>query len=219
MYETYGDLKTLFANKYGEETAPSSGVSVRNRFINIASQNIANREKWEWRKKQGTGTTDGTRYFSLADDFSADGFVRHTLEIAGAIWTQINEGEERKYSGDSQIFYVIGNRGEGYDVYFPASTPESSLDVVYRYYRDQAVMVSDSDICIIPSSDAVCDLAVGMYLQSEGDAEEALPFLNAAENGISELKRIDRRSKARVTFENRGTHYGRNVNDIKAMYS
>ena len=66
---TYGELKTLFAYKYEQTSAPSTGAEVRNKFINLAYKNIAGRRKWDWLNSAGSGTTDGTTSFDLASDF------------------------------------------------------------------------------------------------------------------------------------------------------
>jgi hypothetical protein len=215
---TFSELKTLFANKYGEESAPSTGAETRNRFINLAGKNILSRKKWNWRKKTGTGTTSGTASFTLASDFCDEGFVRDTFTIDGQLWTQIIEGEQRLYPPEASIFYVIGNDAEGYQAVFPNGAPIAGLPVSYRYHRGWTTLVSDLDVCIVPNCDAIASMAVGMFIQSEGDNAEAIPFLDSAENDIAQMERIDIRSNPRKIFRNRDDHYGTRTNSFKDMY-
>ncbi len=218
MIFTFDDLKTLFANKYEQTSAPSIGAEIRNLFINLAVQNILDRKKWKFALKPGTGTTNGTAYLNLAADFSEHGIKDNTFKIAGESWTKINEGEEDYYSSDASVFYIIGNKSDGYQAYFPKSIPATSQAVTYRYYRDHTAYVLGTEICIIPKGETVADLAVGMYFQSEGEHDDAFPFLEMAENGIKELEKQETRGKARRRMRDSYDNYGRDVYNVKDMY-
>jgi len=218
MIFTYGDLKTLFSNKYEQTSAPATGAEIRNLFINLAVQNILDRRKWKFALKNGNGTTDGTQYFDLAEDFSEHGIKDTTFKIDGASWTKINEGDEGYYSSDAPVFCIIGNKADGYKAYFPKATPPANLAVTYRYFRDHTTFAEDTDKCIISKGEAVADLAVGMYFQSEGEQEDALPFMEMAENGIKELEKQENRGKARRTMRDSYQYYGKDAYNVKNMY-
>ena len=218
MIFTYGDLKTLFANKYEQTAAPATGAEIRNLFINLAVQNILDRRKWSFALKPGTGTTDGTSDLSLASYLSAHGIKDGTFKIAGEVWTKINEGEEDYYSDDATVFYITGNKSSGFTAYFPKSVPATGQAVTYRYYQDHTTYSDDADVCIIPKGEAVADLAVGSYFASEGENEDALPFLEAAENGIDEMVKQENRGKARRRMISANDYYGKNMYDHKLMY-
>jgi len=218
MITTFGDLKTLFANKYEQTSAPATGAEIRNLFINRAVQNILDRRKWKWALKSGSGTTDGTNELDLASDLSQHGIKRDTFKIDDEVYTEINEGDEENYADDATIFYIIGNDNDGYTAVFPKGVPETGLAVSYRYYRNHTIYTDNADICIIPKAEAVADLAVGMYFQSEGEFEDANPFLENAENGIEEMKMQANRGKARRKMADAYDLYGKDVHDISKMY-
>lgn len=215
---TFGNLKTIFANKYDQTGAPATGDEIRNRFINLAVESIFIRRPWAWRLKTGSGDTDGSTVFDLADDFSEDGIKQNTFKIGGEVWTQINEGDESYYSDDSSVFYIRGNQADGFEAVFPCATPESGQAVTYRYYRRHVFYDDDDDICPVPSGEAVADLAVGNYLTSEGEANEALPYLESAENAINEMIKQENRGKARRTMTDTRSYYGRDHYNPKQMY-
>lgn len=208
---TYGELKTIFANLYEQTSAPATGVDVRNRFINLACSVITRRSKWSWRKKAGVGTTDGTRFLSLPSDI--DGIVKDTLLIGG-LWTEIQESEKSFISEASTVFYLTGNNRDGHKAYFPCAVPDSGQAVEYWYYMEHPALVLDTDITIIPDGECICNLAVGRFLKSEGESDEALTFLEDAENGIIDMKEAEQRSKATKRTKKRGANYY----DIKNCY-
>jgi hypothetical protein len=59
---------------------------------------------------------------------------------------------------------------------------------------------------------------VGSYFASEGENEDALPFLEAAENGIDEMVKQENRGKARRRMISANDYYGKNMYDHKLMY-
>lgn len=212
---TYGEIKTLFANKYEQNSAPSTGAEIRNLFINLAVKNIYDRLRWNWRLKPGTGTTDGTSDLLLAVDFSIDGIKEGTFKIDGEIWTVINEGEDADYGDDENILYFTGNKGEGFYANFPSAVPANGLAVTYRYYRDHVNFTDDAQECIVPKGETVADMAVGMFFQSEGEQEDALPFLESAEGGINEMMKQKNRGQARRTLRNTSNS---NIYSVRNMY-
>lgn len=218
MITTYGQLKTIFANKYEQTGAPSTGAEIRNYFINLSIQNILDRRKWKFALKDGSGTTDGTAYLTLAADLSNWGIKDLTFKIDGAVWTKINEGEEDYYSDSANVFYITGNQADGFKANFPKGVPASGLAVTYRYWRDHTTYTSDNDVCIIPKGEAVADLAVGNYFASEGENEDALPFLEAAENEINELEMQENRGGARRKMKDPADYYGKDIYNHKTMY-
>jgi hypothetical protein len=213
MIITYGDLKTLFANKYEQTSAPATGAEIRNLFLNLAVQNILDRRRWRWALKNGTATTDGTSDIALASDFSQHGVKEGTFKIDDEEWKQINEGDD--YSTSEKVFFISGNDADGYTATFPSAIPETGLAVTYRYYRGHTSYTSDSDVCVVPKGEAVADLAVGNYFASEGENEDALPFLEAAENGIEEMAKQEARGKARRKMKD---SFGGRIYDIKNLY-
>lgn len=215
MGATFGELKTIFANLYEQTSAPASGADVRNRFINLAAKNITNRYKWSWRKGSGSTTADGSQSVALAEDYDVEGIVDDTLYVGGELWTEIADDEASFYTDDSTVFTVIGDDAEGYQLYFPCAVPDNGSAITYRYYRKHPTLVDDSDKTIIPDAECICNLAVGRFLKSEGENEEAVSWLQDAENGIEDMTSEEMRRKPKRRNKKRR---GRNVNDVTQMY-
>lgn len=218
---TLQDLKTLFANEYGETSAPAdtdTTVPTRTRYINIAREDIVGRRKWAWRKKSGALTTNGTNVLSISQtDFHEDGIVEDTFQIDGEDWTQIDESEATYYASNSRIFCVRGD-ATGWEFYFPQSIPDTGLAVTFRYWRGAGELADNADQDFIPFKEPIASLAVGKYIQGEGDYDEALPFLEKAEAMIDEKKASDKRSRGKRRFRDGNTQRGYNVHDVTTMY-
>lgn len=215
---TFGDLKTLFAYKYEQTSAPSTGAEVRNKFINLAYKDIAGRKRWNWLLKSGSGVADGTTTFDLASDFGTWGLAKGSILIDSEYWEQINESDIDLYASTSKVFIVRGNISDGYDMYFPKATPDSGDSIAYRYYCVPADMSDDSDVCLVPNGEPVASMAVGKYFQSEGDHDDALPFLEEAENGIDDLLKQDSIGGPKARWKNSSDWYGKDVYSIDQMY-
>ncbi len=212
---TYADLKTIFANLYEQTSAPASGVDVRNRFINLAAKNITRRYRWSWRKGPGSAVADGTAYVDLATDFDAEGIVRDTLHVGGELWTEIAEDEIEIFSDSAHAFCVIGDDASGYQINFPCAVPENGTAITYRYYRKHPTLVNDADKTFIPDGECICNMAVGRFLKSEGENEEAVSWLQDAENGIEDMQKEEVRRKP-IRRNRKST--GRNYRDITQVY-
>ena len=188
---TYADLKTEFAHLYEQTEAPTVDVEVRNMFIQRACSAITKRYLWSWREYAGSGVADGTSVFSLATDCDSAGIVTDTFYVGGSLFTQINNDERGEYGESSKVFYFTGNQRDGYEVNFPCVVPDNGASIAYRYYRTHPLLVNDYDVSLVPLSDAVANLAVGMFFKSEGEGEEAYTWLQDAENKIEEMKLED----------------------------
>ncbi len=209
----FEELKTIFANLYEQTSAPSSGADVRNRFINLACTILTRRYPWSWRKAPGTGTADGTFVFALEDDFDAEGIVTDTFLVGGELWTEIVEEEVSIYSSDSTVFYITGNDKDGYDANFPCAVPDNLTAITYRYFRKHPELVDDEDITIIPDGECICNLAVGRFLKSEGEGDEAYTWLQDAENGVEDMKKEEIRRKP-IRRKRKRTGRSNNIENI-----
>lgn len=212
---TFGELKEIFANLYEQTNAPTTGASIRNRFINLAAKTITRRYKWSWRQNSNSGVADGTNSFSLADDFDAEGIVTDTFRVGGEVWAEIVNDEIEVYSDSSQVFVLQGNDRDGYEAHFPCAIPVSGTAITYRYYRKHPELVDDGDITIIPDGECICNLAIGRFFKSEGEGDEAVTFLQDAENGYEDMRTEERRRKpVRRIKKTRMRDY----NDVTTLY-
>jgi cytochrome c1 len=222
---TYGTIKTLLAYKYGESSAPSTGVENRNAFINLAMQDIASRHTFSWRLKNYSAVANGTTSETLPTDFSVDGFKQGTLKVGGIEYLVIKEGQEQFYShteSDGTVDYqdglaiIKGNKSTGFTLYFP-SAPTAGSAITGRYFSDPADLSADADVCIVPDGDAVASLAYAQLLESEGEVSEAQVYREQAENKIGQMIEHEQRNKGQRQMMTSDDYHGYS-RDFKDYY-
>ena len=193
----FEELLTTFSLLYEQVSTASTDVDTRGKFINLACKNIINRYPYTWRIKKLSDTVSDT--YTLPTDFSSQGFVNKTIYIDGELWTEIVPEDVNLLSSDSQVFYKLGNQRDGWKLYFPKATPSGTLEA--DYYMQHTTLVDLTDKTIIPEGECICNIAVGRFLKSEGEGDEAITWLQDGENGVMDMIKVDRMNKPNRRFK------------------
>jgi len=209
----YEELLTTFSLLYEQVSSASTDVSTRGQFINLACQNITNRFQFSWRIKTLEDTVSGT--YTLPTDFHHHGFVKDSVLIAGDLWTEIRPDEVSFLSSDSQVFYKTGNSKDGWKIYFPKEQPEGTI--IFSYFMKHPDLVDSTDETIIPDGECICNIAVGRFLKSEGEGDEAMTWLQDGENGIMDMNKADKATQP-VRRTKRPIRTGIDKNSLNDMY-
>ena len=209
----FEELLTTFSLLYEQVSTASTDVDTRGTFINLACKNIINRYPFTWRIKKLSDTVSGT--YTLPADFSSQGFVDDTVYIADELWTEIVPEDVSLLSEDSQVFYKLGNQRDGWKLYFPKASPEGEIEA--EYYMQHTTLVDLTDKTIIPDGECICNIAVGRFLKSEGEGDEAITWLQDGENGIQDMIKVDRMNKPTRRFK-KESRVNTAKHDVKSMY-
>ena len=171
--------------RVGLNTGSSTFKDSARDYLNLVTQDIASREKWNWLFKSSTfNTTNGTRTYSLASDVVAPLSFRNTTEdhVILIMSTQDVDAADPDASvnGDPRWAAIDGVDGSGNVEVTLYPEPDSTDTIAYRYYSSiPTFTVSNDNDSITPYVAAVCQPALihgisALYKQEKGDDQGAL---------------------------------------------
>ena len=171
--------------RVGLNTGSSTFKDSARDYLNLVTQDIASREKWNWLFKSSTfNTTNGTRTYSLASDVLAPLSFRNTTEdhVILIMSTQDVDAADPDASvnGDPRWAAIDGVDGSGNIEVTLYPEPDSTDTIAYRYYSSiPTFTVSNDNDSITPYVAAVCQPALihgisALYKQEKGDDQGAL---------------------------------------------
>ena len=154
-------------------------------YLNLVTQDIASREKWNWLFKSSTvNTSNGTRTYSLASDVVAPLSFRNTTEdhVILIMSTQDIDAADpdARTNGDPRWVAIDGVDSSGNIEVTLYPEPDGVDTIAYRYYSSIPTFTSSNDNdSITPYVAAVCQPALihgisALYKQEKGDDQGAM---------------------------------------------
>jgi hypothetical protein len=196
-------------------------------YLNLVTQDIASRERWNWLFKSSTfNTSNGTRTYSLASDCVAPLSFRNTTEdhIMLIMSTQDIDAADPDASinGDPRWVSIDGVDSSGNVEVTLYPEPDSTDTIAYRYYSSIPTFTESNDTdslngYVSPTiQPALIHGISALYKQEKGDDQGALSDrqemervisiasrqnLNVQGNRVYRMRRSDDRMADKFSFQ------------------
>lgn len=187
-------------------TVPTPGGTaweVRRNYINRAIEEWGHAYDWDALRRTTylSVTGDATATVSLPGDFrEMSSFpVNYSSGVAnGEQWPEIQPQEITQHDITTKYFYILGNRGDGFNLIWNPGSLSSGASVFIQYYAYPTSLASPASMSPVPDPEYLVDRAVayiyemrndGRFQEVEAKAREKLLLMIDDENVKSKAYR------------------------------
>ena len=186
-FPTYATIKQRVQDLIGQPSGTISAFNVRN--INNAVNDILNRYPFSWNLKTSdltlaTGTAD------MPSDWNPKWGLNDARIVASGTdndnaFTLISIYDRDKYSSDDYVYWLTVDVANNKTI-FNTHTQSGTVTIYYNFVP--ADMSSDSDVCVVPDTEAVSYLAASKnWIGSERDVELKREYEQMAKQYVDAL--------------------------------
>ena len=174
--KTLLDCLQSLADRHDNGTLPTSSATLSfwTRILNRGVLYCADK----MRINKSTPLTVSSGTVVLPDDFL---LINNVQDSGGIEYTMVDPSDIQSRNG--LVYWITGNQTDG----FYLNTPQDGVFTVDYVYRP-ALMVSNSDICVIPDIEAVSSYAYSFIRKGESDPfNDADKALQECDSRLSEM--------------------------------